>query len=208
MENEPSADLGHPATILQRVANQPSRLMSRRLIVIALLFSFLIPALGYVYLGPLYAVLFSTGYVGGFVLWHAVPTHTPWSALRAPYWLTMLAFLLLHKAEENRAEFFRAVSDRVTGDPVPDVTVHLMLSLLVLPIGSWIMVPRLVGRGVEFGYYLAWTFFASMGVTELAHFVLPVLANEPYGYFPGMASVLVLAPLAWWGMWRLGRSTA
>jgi len=44
-----------------------------------------------------------------------------------------------------------------------------------------------------------------MGVTQLAHFVLPLLTNEPYGCFPGMASVLLLASLAWWGMWRLAR---
>lgn len=120
----------------------------------------------------------------------------------------MLAFLFLHKVEENRTAFFRAVSDRITGDPVPDVTVHLMLSLLVLPVGAWMAVPSLVKRGSAFGYYLAWTFFASMGFMELAHFVLRVLAEEPYGYFPGMASVVVLAPLAWWGMWRLSRTTS
>jgi hypothetical protein len=39
-----------------------------------------------------------------------------------------------------------------------------------------------------------------MGITELAHFIFPVLVNEPYGYFPGMASVLVLAPRTWWGI--------
>ncbi|WP_220466405.1 hypothetical protein [Dyadobacter psychrotolerans] len=44
---------------------------------------------------------------------------------------------------------------------------------------------------------------SSMGITELAHFVLPLLTKEPYGYFPGMTRVIVLAPLAWWGMYRL-----
>jgi hypothetical protein len=62
-----------------------------------------------------------------------------------------------------------------------------------------------MGRGYEFGRFLAWTFFASMGITELAHFGLPLLTQRPYGYFPGMGSVVVLAPLAWWGMWRLSR---
>ena len=55
---------------------------------------------------------------------------------------------------------------------------------------------------------VAWTLFASMGLTELAHFIMPLLANEPYGYFPGMASVVILAPLAWWGMWRLFRGSS
>jgi len=79
------------------------------------------------------------------------------------------------------------------------------MALLVLPVGTWLATPFLIKGGYDFGYYLGWTFFASMGITELAHFFLPLLANEPYGYFPGMASVLVLVPLAWWGMWRLAR---
>lgn len=173
------------------------------LIILALLFSISVPLLGYVYLGPFYAALFATGYVGGFVLWLLMPTDVAWSALRVPYWLTLLAFLLLHKVEENRTAFFEVMSDKITGSPVPDVTVPLILSLLILPIGAWLAVPLLIKRGYEFGYFLAWTFFASMGITELAHFVLPVLTDDPYGYFPGMASVVVLAPLAWWGIWRL-----
>ena len=185
-------------TDLPRETKTQSR--TKRLIAIALLSSLLIPTLGQVYLGPLYAVLFATGYLGGFVLWLIVPTHPSWTVVRWPYWLTMLAFLLLHKVEENRTEFFQAVSDRITGDPPPNVTIDLMLSLLVVPVGAWIAVPLPITRSSAFGYYLAWTFFVSMGITELAHFVLPVLAKEPYGYFPGMASVVVVAPLAWWGM--------
>jgi hypothetical protein len=34
-----------------------------------------------------------------------------------------------------------------------------------------------------------------MGITELAHFLPPFLTDEPYSYFPGMASVLFLVPL-------------
>lgn len=175
------------------------------LIVCALLFSLAMPALGYVYLGPLVAFLFLLGYLGGFLLWILVPTKAPYASIRIPYWSTLLAFLLLHKVEENVTNFFEVLSDKITGTPVPEVTLLLILSLLVLPIGAWLIVPFLTKRGYDFGYYLAWTFFASMGITELAHFVLPLLTNEPYGYFPGMASVVVLAPLAWWGMWRLAR---
>lgn len=178
---------------------------STLLIVLALLFSLVVPLFGYVYLGPLYAALFLTGYLGGFALWLLVPARAQWVPLRVPYWLTMLAFLLLHKVEENRAAFFEVVSDRITGLPVPDVTLPLILALLVVPIGAWLAIPVLIRQGNAFGYYLGWTFFASMGITELAHFGLPLLTNEPYGYFPGMASVVVLAPLAWWGMWRLAR---
>lgn len=64
--------------------------------------------------------------------------------------------------------------------------------------------PFLVIHRVAFGYYLAWTAFAAMGITELAHFLIfPFLRGEPYSYFPGMASVILLAPVAWWGMLRL-----
>lgn len=181
---------------------------SKLLIVAALLFSFVVPLFGYVYLGPLYAVLFLTGYVGGFALWLLVPDRAKWTSVSLPYWLTMLGFLILHKVEENRMAFFEVMSDRITGTPVPDVTVLLILSLLIVPVGAWLAIPLLMKRGNQFGYYLGWTFFASMGITELAHFVLPLLTNEPYGYFPGMASVIVLAPLAWWGMWRLARPVA
>jgi hypothetical protein len=114
-----------------------------------------------------------------------------------------LAFLLVHKVEENVTQFFEVVSKTITGDPVPEITALLVIALLVLPVGMWLATPFLIKRGYDFGYYLGWTFFASMGITELAHFGLPLLTNEPYGYFPGMASVFVLAPLAWWGMWRL-----
>ncbi len=107
----------------------------------------------------------------------------------------MLAFLILHKVEENRTAFFEIVSDRITGTPVPEISAGLILALLIVPIGAWLAVPFLVRRDYEFGHLLAWTFFTSMGIAELAHFLLPLLTTEPYGYFPGMASVVVLG--AW-----------
>lgn len=173
------------------------------LVVLALAFSFLVPLLGYFYLGLLYALLFFIGYLGGFILWMTTPVHASWSSIRLPFWLTLLAFLLLHKVEENRMAFFETVSSKITGTPMPEATLPLLLSLLIIPVGAWLAVPLLLQRDHEFGRYLAWTFFASMGLTELAHFIMPVLAGEPYGYFPGMASVFILAPLGWWGMWRL-----
>ncbi|SMH26423.1 HXXEE domain-containing protein [Mesorhizobium australicum] len=177
-------------------------------IVAALLFSFVVPLFGYIYLGPLYPALFLIGYLGGFFLWLFVPARAPWVSIRMPYWLTLLAFLFLHKLEENRMAFFEVVSDRITRTPIPDVSVGLVLALLVIPVGTWLAVPVLMSRDQEFGRYLAWTFFASMGITELAHFALPLLTDDAYGYFPGMASVVVLAPLAWWGIWRLARPAA
>ena len=104
--------------------------------------------------------------------------------------------------------FFEAVSTRITGAPIPEMSVGVAIGLLVIPVGAWLAIPLLFRRGHEFGRYLAWTLFTSMGVTELAHFLMPILANEHYGYFPGMASVVILAPLAWWGMWRLFRGSS
>ena len=178
------------------------------LVLSAAAFSLLVPLLGYVYLGNLYASLFLVGFAGGFVLWLLAPTGTPWHSIRLPYWLTLAAFLLLHKVEENRMAFFEAVSTRITGAPIPEMSVGVAIGLLVIPVGAWLVIPLLFRRGYEFGRYLAWTLFASMGLTELAHFIMPLLANEPYGYFPGMASVVILAPLAWWGMWRLFRGSS
>lgn len=177
----------------------------KRTLLGALGFSLLVPLFGYHYLGALYGLLFLLGYLGGFAFWIATPARTSWQEVKLPYWLTLAAFLLLHKVEENRTQFFEAVSTRITGIPVPDVTWSLILALLVIPVGAWLAIPVLLRRNHDFGRFLAWTLFASMGLTELAHFIMPMLANEQYGYFPGMISAIVIVPLGWWGMWRLSR---
>lgn len=172
-------------------------------IIFALLFSLTIPVFGYIYTGTLIASLFLVGYMAGFFLWLVVPHKTPWASIRVPYLATLLVFIFLHKVEENITKFFEVVGDKLTGVSVPEVTPFLVLSLLVLPIGAWLLVPYLVKRGHDFGYYLAWTLFTSTGIIELAHFIFPVLTNNPYGYFPGMLTALPLAAVGWWGMWRL-----
>jgi len=48
----------------------------------------------------------------------------------------MLAFLLLHKVEENRTKFFEVISAKITGDPTPEVGVGLIIGMLILPIGA------------------------------------------------------------------------
>lgn len=167
-----------------------------------------VPAIGYIYLGPLVSFLFLLGYFGGFILWMLLPAKAPYASVKIPFWATLLAFIFLHKVEENTTEFFEVLSRKITGIPVPEVTPLLVIGLLILPIGACLAAPFLIKRGNDLGYYFAWTLFASMGITELAHFVFPLLTNEPYGYFPGMWSVLVVAPLGWWGMWRLSKKSA
>lgn len=158
--------------------------------------------LGYVLLGWLPMILFSFGFLGGFILWLLLPVRASFSDIRNPYWLTLVLFVL-HKYEERRMNFFPALSE-LTGIPVPEAD-SIGAILLYVAAGSWLLIPWLVSKQNQFGYYLTWTFFTSMGVIELAHFVFPFFTNEPYRYFPGMVSVVWLAPAAWWGIYRLSK---
>ena len=98
------------------------------LVMVAFAFALFVPALGYLYLGPLYAILFATGYLGGFAFWIVAPQGASWLAIRGPYLLTMAAFLLLHKVEENRTASFEAVSTRITHLPTPEVSFGLLIA--------------------------------------------------------------------------------
>lgn len=171
-------------------------------VALALVLTLTTIVLGYILLGALPMVLFSFGFLGGFVTWLSIPSAATYPAIGNPYFLT-LGFFVLHKLEERYFDFFPALSE-ITGVPVPETDSFLVVALYSCA-ATWLLVPYLVSRGHQFGYYLAWTFFMSMGITELAHFIFPLLIDRPYGYFPGMLSVIVLAPAAWWGMWRLAR---
>lgn len=174
-------------------------------IIFALLFTIAVLILGYVMLGLLPMFLFAFGFLGGFILWLIVPGNATFAAIKAPYFLTF-GFFVLHKLEERFMDFFPRLSE-ITGVPVPETDSWLVV-LLYLFAASWLLIPFLVKRNYSFGYYLAWTFFTAMGVTELAHFVFPFIEGGAYGYFPGMASVILLAPAAWWGMFRLSRKNS
>jgi hypothetical protein len=188
------------ATVTWRVEMTQRRPL---LVLSALLFSLSIPCVGYLKLGALVALLFAVGYLGGFVLWLCFRTDATWAAVRGPYWTGLAIFVLLHKVEENRFKFFEVLGEKITGVPVPEVTPLLVVGLLVMPIGAWLSVPYLVRRRHPFGTFLAWTLFASFGIVEAAHFIFPLLADQPCGYFPGMASAALLVPAGWWGMSRL-----
>jgi hypothetical protein len=166
----------------------------------AVTFTVAVLTLGYILLGLVPMFLFAFGFLGGLVAWLLIPSGASFKDLQTPYFLSM-AFFVLHKWEERQFDFFPALS-RLTGVPVPESGSFLAI-LLYASAASWFLIPFLVRRKYQFGYYLAWTFFTAMGVTELAHFVFPLFTPAPYGYFPGMASVVPLAPAAWWGIWRL-----
>jgi hypothetical protein len=170
-------------------------------ILLAVFFTAVVLALGYVSFGFWTMMIFTSGFAGGLLLWLVVPARPPYAAIRTPYWLTFGLFVV-HRVEEKVTGFFAALSSQ-THVPTPDILSWQIILLVVLSVGAWLAVPVLLKRGGAFGYYLAWTFFAAMGITELAHFMFPLIAGGPYGYFPGMASVVLLAPAAWWGLWRL-----
>lgn len=173
-----------------------------RVILVATLFTGLLLALGFLSFGPWTAFIFSFGFLGGLFLWLIFPTNTPFANFKKQYWLTLFAFIFFHRVEENVFGFQDELA-KITGHPVPDILSPSLIFLVLASVGGWVFAPYLIKRNNQLGYYLAWSFFASMGITELAHFVFPLLVAGPYVYFPGMISVFALAPIAWWGMYRL-----
>ncbi|GIK49933.1 MAG: hypothetical protein BroJett013_26300 [Alphaproteobacteria bacterium] len=172
-------------------------------VLTAILFTLAAPAVGFLSFGIVPALLFFSGYFAGFVFWLFAPGDAPLSAYRGAYVATFALFVV-HRVEERLTGFFPWLAE-LTGVPVPNPLSPAIIILLLLSVAAWIGAPFLANRGSQFGQYLVWTFFGSMGVTELAHFVLPFFTPDPFHYFPGMASVFLLAPAAWFGMWLLWR---
>lgn len=176
-------------------------------VLAAILFTLAVPAIGFLSFGVVPALLFFSGYFASFVLWLIAPADAPWSAYRGAY-IATFALFVIHRVEEHFTGFFPWLSEW-TGVPVPNPASPEIVVLLLLSVAAWIGAPFLANRGSQFGAYLVWTFFGSMGVTELAHFVvLPFFTLDPFHYFPGAVSVLLLAPAAWFGMWLLWRGGA
>ncbi|WLS10028.1 hypothetical protein Q9314_03230 [Shinella sumterensis] len=170
------------------------------LLAIAIAHTLTIVSLGYILLGFAGMALFAIGFVIGLVFWLAAPEGIGFRRIRLPYFLT-LVFFVLHKIEEREMDFFPAFS-RLTGVATPEEGSPLSLLLYALA-AAWLLVPILLRWRNPLGEYLAWTFFASTGLIELAHFVFPTFEDRPYGYFPGMATVVPLIPAAWWGLYRM-----
>jgi hypothetical protein len=165
-------------------------------------FSIAILLLGYISFGFWTMMIFTSGFLGGFLLWLLFPTQASYGQIKDPYWLS-LGLFVLHRIEEKLSGFFQVLSE-ITGSHTPRVDSWNVILLVLLSVGAWLSIPLLIKRKSEVGYYLAWTFFAAMGITELAHWlVLPFFLENSYRYFPGMISVVPLAPVGWWGMWRL-----
>lgn len=172
--------------------------------ILAFLFTAIILLLGYISFGTVTTLIFTSGFLGGFLIWLFAPNEASFFPIKLPFWLTFF-FFLVHRIEEKVAGFFARLSE-ITGVPTPEITSLSVILLVLTSVVAWLAVPFLMKRKIVFGTYLAWTFFAAMGITELAHFLFPFFTKEPYGYFPGMASVFLLAPTAWWGMYTLWHS--
>jgi len=173
------------------------------IVISAFLFSLAVPAIGYLSFGVVPASIFLVGYLGGFIFWFFIPDKASFASVKIPYIAALLLFIV-HRIDEYVSEFQRTLSG-ITGVPVPEVVSLPIMALLIGSVLAWVLAPVLVKRGYAFGYYLMWTFFVSMGISELAHFLFPLFREGGYGYFPGMASVVLLAPAAWFGMWKLSR---
>lgn len=175
---------------------------SAGLIVTAFSFTVATLVLGYLAFGFLTSLIFSSAFLGGFILWYFVQTATPYEKLKIPYFACLTLFFF-HRAEEKYMGFFAFLSE-VTSVPTPEIISWEVVGLVAISVGSWLSIPFLLRRGYDLGYYFAWTFFTAMGVTELAHWVVfPFLLENPIQYIPGMMSVVPLAPVAWLAMRRL-----
>lgn len=169
-------------------------------IVLAVLLTGVVLMLGYVLLGIVPMLLFALGFVGGLVLWLKSRTQVEWRTFRVPYYVG-LGFFVAHKVEEREFDFFPKLSE-LTGTPMPDTSSPLVWALYASA-STWLLVPWLANRRSDFGHFLAWSFFVSIGVIEMAHFFFPLFTGKPYLYFPGMVTAALVAPAGWWGIGRL-----
>lgn len=174
---------------------------SKQTVILAFAFTLTILGVGFAAFGFVTTLIFTSGFLGGFILWLLIPSKAAYASIRIPYFVVLFLFLL-HRVEEKLLGFFAELS-RITGVSTPAISSWPVVVLVTMSVGGWLLIPLLIKRRIEFGYYLAWTYFAAMGLTELAHFIFPFFSGREYAYFPGMLSVCALAPAAWWGMWRL-----
>jgi len=120
---------------------------------------------GYLSFGFWASLIFTVGFLGGYILWLFVPTGASFRYLSIPYFLTLSLFAV-HKIEEKQHAFLQALA-KLTGGPVPSDTSFQVIMLLVLSIGAWLLAPFLVARKYAFGYYLMWTFSPIRGSPNL-----------------------------------------
>jgi len=171
-------------------------------VIFAVAYSAAVLLAGYLSLGFWTMLILTSGFVGGLILWLIFPDPVEFARVKWPFW-SAFALFVVHRIEEYVSGFFGRLAD-ITGAATPEVASIPVIAMVLLSIGGWLAAPLLAARKMRIGTYFLWTFFCAMGVTELAHLVVfPFFTDTPIAYFPGMASVIFLAPVAWWGMARM-----
>lgn len=158
-------------------------------VMIAFVFTAGLLAMGYLSFGFWTTFIFASGFLTGFLLWVFIPVSPSFESIRKPYWATLVAFILLHRVEEYYFGFQKELS-LLTGNPVPALNSPALIILVLASVGGWLLIPYLVKRKNFFGYYLTWTFFAAMGITELAHFSSLFLQGSLTDIFPAWQVLL------------------
>ena len=140
-------------------------------VILAFLFTAAIIFLGYLSFGLWATIIFTSGFLSGFILWILVPTRPEFRTIRIPFWLTFSLFMV-HRIEEKVSGFFNALS-QITGVSTPSIISLPVILLVVTSVVAWLFVPFLIRRSYAFGYYLAWTFFRGDGHYRIGSFCFP-----------------------------------
>ncbi len=185
-----------------RPARTPTRTRSGLDVTIGGAFSLTMIAFAYLWAGWLLAVVFSTGFLVGWILWLARPQHASFSTIKVPY-LVALGAYVIHRTDEEISGFVTAIEDLTGAEPTAVVS-PLSIGLVVASL-AWMLSPLLMRRGHPLGHYGAWTLFTGFGLLEVWHFLFPLFTPEPYGYFPGMWTAPLIIAAGCWGLWRMWR---
>jgi len=170
-------------------------------VAVALGFTLLIILVGYLAAGPVIGLTFTGGFIFGFFVWLARPQHATFRAIKAPYLLVILGYAV-HRTEEEIGDFLPQLEE-LQGSEMVEVTSFWSLTLVALSV-IWFLAPLLMRRGHSFGHFAAWSVFIGFGVLEFAHYLFPFFDGDGgYSYYGGMWTVPLVAPIGWWGMWRL-----
>lgn len=188
-----------------QLASAETRARSPLHIVIGGAFSLMMITFAYLWAGWLIAIVFSTGFAVGWVLWLARPQHATFSTIKMPY-LASLGAYVIHRTDEEISGFAPAIEELTGAEPTAVIS-PLSIALVIASL-AWMLSPLLMRRGHPLGHYGAWTLFAGFGLLEIWHFAFPIFTPEPYGYFPGMWTAPVIIAAGCWGLWRMWRGDA
>ncbi|WP_439478364.1 hypothetical protein [Brevundimonas sp.] len=86
-------------------------------IAAALAFTCLIIGLGYAAFGLWTSLIFSSGFLGGFLLWLTVGGTVNYRSIRAPYWLTLALFAVHGSMKRSAASSQRFPASRASKRP-------------------------------------------------------------------------------------------